>query len=205
MLWSHVEDGVPSAPAPLPENWRQVSNLQALSESELNGLGWYQAQVEARPAYDRTSQLLNGVTVLDGTVVRMSWEVIDLPAEAVARLLEDHRKNAINAINQTAGSVRAKYMTVIPGQEATYLMKEAEVKAYLADPTPVATDYPMLKAEADACGMTLAEVATLVSTTAAAWKPLAAQIEGLRRGAIVAIEAATTAAEIDTAADVTWP
>lgn len=125
----------------------------------------------------------------------------ETPEQALPRLKEEK----IAAVNKAAGASRAKYMTVIPGQEATYLMKEAEAKAWVAATSPVATDYPILNAEATACNMTMADTVTLVLTTAAQFRALAAHIEGLRRGAIVAIEGATTTQAVLAAAEVTWP
>lgn len=95
-------------------------------------------------------------------------------------------------INREAGACRSRYITVIPGQESTYLMKEQEARAY-----PGAGPFPMLEAEAEACGATVAEIATLVIQTATQWRLLAAMVEGVRRGAILAVERATTVAEVD--------
>jgi len=111
------------------------------------------------------------------------------------------RAQAIVAVNRAAGTCRAKYITVTPGQEMTYAEKEREALAYLAASSPVPADYPMLVAEATATGVTLPELAAEVVRVAADWRLIGSQIEGIRRRAIVAVQAATTTAEVDA---VTW-
>jgi hypothetical protein len=111
------------------------------------------------------------------------------------------RSQAVVAINQAAGTSRAKFITVIPGQEMTYAEKEREALAYLANPSPVPADYPMLVAEATATGVTLPELAAEVVQVAEDWRLVGSEIEGIRRGAIVAVQQATTTAEVDA---VTW-
>jgi hypothetical protein len=108
---------------------------------------------------------------------------------------------AIAKVNTDAGKCRSRYITVIPGQEMTYAEKEREALAYLADPSPVPADYPMLLSEATATGVMLPELAAEVVQVAEDWRLIGSEIEGIRRGAIVAVQQATTTAEVDA---VTW-
>jgi hypothetical protein len=48
-------------------------------------------------------------------------------------------------IDQTAGALRARYITIVPGQEGTYIYKANEARSFKADDS-VAT--PLLTAEA---------------------------------------------------------
>lgn len=107
----------------------------------------------------------------------------------------------IAAINDAAGKSRSKFITVIPGQEMTYAEKEREATAYQQDPAPDPSNYPMLAAEALSTGRAIADVVTEVLALAEQWRALGAQIEGIRRGAIVRVQQATTTAEVDA---VTW-
>lgn len=201
-----VQDGqVVMGPLELPEVWHNISGLPALPVDELVALGWYPYLEEPQPpANPYTHRVTQSFEFYEDHVYG-AWVVTPLTAGEQAARLQARKTEAVAQVNRQAGESRSRYITVTPGQEATYIMKEAEVKAYLAAENPVDTDYPILKAEADACGMTLAAVASLVSSTAAAWRQVAAQIEGLRRGAIVAIESATTGAQIDQALAITWP
>ena len=90
-------------------------------------------------------------------------------------------------IDEAAGAARARYITVQPGQEATYQRKEQEARQYLAD----GTIGPMLQAEADATGMAVADLANQIVATADQWTQLAAAIEAKRMSAKRAIDAET--------------
>lgn len=91
------------------------------------------------------------------------------------------------ASDAAAGAARARYITVAPGQEATYQIKEAQARAYLA----TGTIGGMMQAEADALGQTVAAVAATVVATADAWIQLATGIEALRIGGKAQVRAAT--------------
>lgn len=108
----------------------------------------------------------------------------------------------LQRVDAEAGAFRSRFITVSPGQEATYLRKEDEARRYAA--SGGAGSYPFLSAEATATGATLAAVATLVLETADQWVPLGAAIEGRRRAAKLAIEAATTIPAVIAAATVDW-
>ncbi len=118
------------------------------------------------------------------------------------------KARAVALVNTAAGACRARYVTVAPGQAETYILKAEELRAYdaaLAQGPVDPTDYPILYAESQATGASFASTVTLVRTMRAAWIALAAAVEGIRRGAIVAIERATTDAMILEAIPDTWP
>lgn len=111
--------------------------------------------------------------------------------------LEKVKAGAIARVNRSAGNSRAKFITVIPGQETTYAEKRTEAQAYQRTQNPQASDYPMLAAEAAATGQTLEAVAAEVLTLAGQWRQLGAHIEGVRRGAIVQVQQAKSVEEVE--------
>lgn len=133
------------------------------------------------------------------------WFFNDAPyvasAGAVAAAFVQKKADAVTQVNTLAGQERAKYITVTIAQDSTYLDKAAEAKAYLAAKAAstaiTAGTYPYIEAEASATGMTEDAVAELISSMETTWRTINAKIEGIRRGACVAIDAATTAEAID--------
>jgi len=109
------------------------------------------------------------------------------------------RQRARVAVQERVASVRRAYITDLPGQELIYNAKEAEAKAWIADPSPDPANYPLLSAEVGITEPTAADLANLWVTNAAQWRALAAQLEAARMTANIAISAATTQAEIDAA------
>ena len=109
---------------------------------------------------------------------------------------------AIHAINTEAEAIRNRFITPGAGQALTYQRKEIEARAWSEG--AAAEDFPFLAAEAASTGMAIGEVAALVVAQADAWIAIGAQIEGLRRGALVAVEAAETPSEITAARAVEW-
>jgi hypothetical protein len=114
--------------------------------------------------------------------------------------LSDYKSQAQDAIDQAAGLARARYITVAPGQEATYQAKAAEADAYVAAGSPAdTTPYPILAAEAQARGISVSDMADLVRTTRDQWTQLAATIESMRIGGKLAVDAAADHASVDAA------
>jgi hypothetical protein len=110
------------------------------------------------------------------------------------------KEELLAQIDRTAGAARARYITVAPGQEATYVLKEQQANAFLADPAGEVPAY--IAAEASATGMSPSDAATLISNTAKLWnEQLGPRIEELRRGGNLAVGAATTTADAQAAAD----
>lgn len=69
--------------------------------------------------------------------------------EIAAARLDTARAAAVARINSRAGQTRLKVYTDIPGQDALYLEKRAEAKAYLALPVEPLTlaDFPLIAGE----------------------------------------------------------
>jgi hypothetical protein len=118
--------------------------------------------------------------------------------------LEAYQDQMRALIDKSAGTARARYITVAPGQEATYQLKKAETERYLAAVAlaePVSSnDYPFIFGEALATGQTTDAVAAVISATAAAWMQKAAQIESARLAGKKAVTEAENHAEASLAA-----
>lgn len=116
-------------------------------------------------------------------------------AAAAAGHLARAKADAIARVNAAAGTLRGRYITIIPGQEMIYLAKEAEARAYLAEtPEPATLDaYPLIAAEVGITAPTPYTLAQTWANMAAIWRGIAAQIETARLGAVAQIEAAPNA------------
>lgn len=107
-------------------------------------------------------------------------------------------------IDERAGKFRKKFITVVPGQEMTYLQKRTEAEAY--DPSELSpqTAYPMIYAEATATGVPLADHVATVLNKANEWAVLGAAIEGMRMAAKAAVVTATDKEAKIAAANPDW-
>ena len=92
-----------------------------------------------------------------------------------------------NAVDDAAGAARSRYLTIQPGQDATYQYKAADAAAYLANGVVGS----WLQSEAAATGVTVAQAAANINVVAQAWIAKGSQIEGRRMQAKTAINAAT--------------
>jgi hypothetical protein len=114
------------------------------------------------------------------------------------------RVHAHRAIDAAAGDARLKYITDVAGQQAVYLVKLEQARAYIAAhaldaqaPVP-----PYIAAEAAAVGMTALDVAQEVVELATSWNDIAGPaIEGARLGGKAAVQAADDEAAINAARD----
>lgn len=121
--------------------------------------------------------------------------------------IDGARTSAQTAIDAEAGAARSRYITVAPGQEATYMLKEAQARAYAAAGYPSATvaDYPMVEAESQAlhgAAPTAAQIksaADSIIAQADAWIAKAAQIERARIAGKRAVGAAVDVTGVETA------
>lgn len=119
-------------------------------------------------------------------------------------LLEDLaplRTTMKDKVDREAGEYRTNFITAVPGQEMTYLRKEAEARAFAADNQAAV---PLLEAEATATSVTTSELAASVIAQADAWAFIGAAIEAARMGAKKAISDAVDRESILTAATVDW-
>ncbi|MHB1053463.1 MAG: hypothetical protein ACYCZT_10400 [Thiobacillus sp.] len=121
--------------------------------------------------------------------------------------LDQAQAAAKTAIDAEAGAARARYITVVIGQEATYMLKEAQARAHKSAGYPSATvaDYPMVEAEAKAlhgAAPTAAQIQSAadgIIAQADAWIAKAAQIERARIAGKRAVGAAVDVAGVETA------
>lgn len=103
-------------------------------------------------------------------------------------------KEMMAHIDAKAGAVRACYITVSPGQEATYIMKAAQSKAFSL--AGFVGEVPgLIRAEMDATGDSAPVAVAKVLGEEAAWAQLAGVIEGVRRSAKQVLGSATATDE----------
>ena len=112
--------------------------------------------------------------------------------------LERRRAETMETIKAAVSDLRMKFITPLPGQDAIYLSKEAEAKAYLAaDPEPARlAEYPFLAAEAGITAPDPRALAETWVTNAVAWRAVATQIEAIRMAATKAVAAAQSEADL---------
>jgi hypothetical protein len=104
--------------------------------------------------------------------------------------------DANDAIDTKAGAVRAAYITITPGQEATYIMKSAQAAVFKA--AGYLGDVPLLvDAEVQAMGITPQQAADMILGQEAQWLYLAAMIERVRRTGKVSVGNATSEEDIE--------
>jgi hypothetical protein len=112
------------------------------------------------------------------------------------------RAQLTRAMNVSAGAFRSNFITDIPGQEATYMDKEREARAYLADGQLEPDGY--VAEDAARSGRDAVVVVAEIIAQADAWRPLNRRIEGARIAAARAIGEAETPASAREAATVDW-
>jgi hypothetical protein len=112
--------------------------------------------------------------------------------------LADLKAAALAAIDAEAGVARARYITVAPGQEATYILKAQQATAFKAGGYAGAVP-GLVQAEMDATGATAQQAADDILAQEATWAYKAAQIESARRRGKVAAGNAADAAAVDAA------
>ena len=116
--------------------------------------------------------------------------------------LADAQAAAEARIDEAAGRARARYITVTPGQEATYVEKGRQAEAYRAAGYPAdLTSYPWIQAEVNATGKTPQQAADDILAQRDQWIALGAQIEELRIKGKSDIRSATTKAQVRQLAD----
>jgi len=126
-----------------------------------------------------------------------------------AENLEDQKVLAIQFLNKKAGAVRGQYITITPGQDAVYLSKVEEAKAYqraeAAGQVIDEGDYPHLSGEVGITATDLSGVASVVLAKRNEWIAVSANIESQRLGATKSIRAAATLEQVFAAIKVSWP
>jgi hypothetical protein len=108
--------------------------------------------------------------------------------------LEQVRRRTLRRIDALAEDARLAHLTAGAGQDATYAIKEAEALAWTADAQSPA---PLLTAEADLRGVTLAALAATVLDRAAATRTALIAIEIERQSLKLAATAAESVEDLD--------
>lgn len=124
------------------------------------------------------------------------------PGPPAEQLLAEAKATARALLAAHAAEARTAYITVLPGQDMIYLAKEAEARAWIADPVPNPANYPLLVAEIGITAPDAAALTQLWLNLAALWRAAAAQLEALRMSVGAAIDAAET---VDAVADALLP
>ena len=127
--------------------------------------------------------------------------------------LETLRAEARRRIDAEAEAIRQRHVTPGAGQAMTYLAKESQARACMAEESPDPAAYPLLAAtagierhpETGEVAEAVQDVAAIVLLILDQWMQAAAAIERARISAKQAVDDATTPAEIEAAADVDWP
>jgi hypothetical protein len=123
-----------------------------------------------------------------------------ITAEArAAAALEAAKAEARVTLAAAVTAARAALITDLPGQSMIYLAKEAEARAWMADPTPDPAAYPLLSAELGITAPDAASLAQIWLNLATLWRSTAADLEALRLTTRAAIDAATTPEEVGAA------
>lgn len=101
---------------------------------------------------------------------------------------------ALSSIDAKAGATRLRFLTEVPGQQATYLLKSQEAEAYLQDSTQVGK---YLLAESTATGLPLNTVAQQIKSMSDNWNNIIGPaIEGIRIKYKAAIKEAASLDEV---------
>lgn len=135
----------------------------------------------------------------DAATPKPSWNMLIALGDVE---LEGAKKEAYRIIDEAAGNARKKYITDVPGQAATYLLKAQHADAYKAAGYPAdTTNFPMVVAEMSATGMAAIEAANYIIGTRDQWVMLAAEIEKQRRAGKIAVGSAAGETEITAASN----
>jgi len=205
-MYCLVEGGVVTdGPRDLPTNWRNISNLPYLSDAELLPYGWLPVTPVTPPMYDPNTQSRTQILDISATAVVPAFVVKDLPPERVAAILVQRKASATNQVNTACGVFRASVGTDIPFQAEVYAEKRDEAANYIKDSAPDLANYPYLTGEAASTGVTVPELAQQIAGMTVQWTAVSAKAEATRRGAIVAIAAAKSVADVEAAIPANWP
>lgn len=124
-------------------------------------------------------------------------------AEIAARKLLRARADAADAINARVGTLRRQFVTDIPGQEAIYLEKRAEARAYIAQtiqagPPSDLAEYPLLAGEVGVTAPDAWQLAQLWLNRAELFRRVGAATETHRLRALAALATAPDHETIET-------
>lgn len=104
------------------------------------------------------------------------WEIITPMSvvKSVSILVDE----ALRDVDSAAGKVRAKYITISPGQDATYVEKGNEAERYkLAGYPADLTSYPWIAAEVAGTGLNAQDATDAILAKKAFWAATGSMIE----------------------------
>jgi len=133
--------------------------------------------------------------------------VFDLPTQTwvVRTAIEQDKQSAIDLIDRKAGEVRLRFITDVPGQQATYTVKGQQARTYLlalayreTEPTSPVPEVPsFIAAEAQARGTTPEAAAQVIKTLADLWEgSIGPMIEQVRIMGKLGVEQAVSKEEV---------
>lgn len=126
----------------------------------------------------------------------IQWDQLIAADSRAAAALAEARATAHAALATRIAAARSALITDLPGQQMIYLAKEAEARAFLADPAPDLAAYPLLAAEVGLTAPDAQALAQIWLNMAMLWRNAAAGLEATRLALGAAIDAATTVAEV---------
>ena len=107
------------------------------------------------------------------------------------------RSEYLQRVDELAGHIRARHITIVPGQSATYESKRVDAERFETNGSPDdPVAYPWVAAEAEAQGATLAVAAAVILQNRDAWQQAGAVIERERMRAKYQIYAVATIREM---------
>ena len=121
---------------------------------------------------------------------------------SITKELSVQKTEAITFIDTFAGKLREKYITSIPGQDATYISKQLDAEAYKVAGYPSdGTPYKWVTAEWNSLktvtpNVTMQQTADGLLAIAQQWAIIGSTIESARRTAKLLTTGATTYTEI---------
>jgi len=172
-----------------------IQGYNTKESSTVNGKPFLVEVVVVDPAFDPSTQTRTGpIDAYDGATATRTYTVEDIVFD-----MNDVKANGRYQIDYAAEMTRLRYITNGAGQAMVYQEKAIEAAAYAGAGYPAdLTSYPFIQAEVNASGLSAQEAADAIIAIRTSWIAVSAQIEEVRLGAKVLVNAATTKAEVDT-------
>lgn len=168
-----------------------ITGFNRLGDKALAVFGWVPVIFEDNP--DPQAYYRESFPVYDPVNDRFIYEVA---ARDVAQAIAE----AEAEIDRAASDACSRHISTGAGQDMRYLEKHAQAGAYMAQLAVgnevLPDDYPMVKMEAEACGVPIEEKAQEIVGTRAAWMALAANVEALRIGGKKAVRGMASAVDV---------
>jgi hypothetical protein len=151
----------------------------------------------ASGALKRSGACAPEVLQMQAGVVQSSGETLIVAQVNLGPVREHLRRK----VDTDAEAFRLQFITPGAGQAVTYMRKENEALAYLANSAAAA---PLLSAEAAATGKTVAALAAEVMIAVGQWTVIGAKIEAARMAAKKTIAEAASLPAMHVAANINW-